>query len=116
MARKRKYANIPTLWLDDPKIARLSDHEWREYVTNYALDPKNIKTEVYRHPTRKEFEKNRRDIEKIVFKIHGKICALCGSSKHPEIDHIIPIAKGGTNEISNLQVLCRKCNRSKGAR
>ena len=33
-----------------------------------------------------------------------------------EIDHIHPVAKGGGNELSNLQLLCPPCNRSKGAK
>jgi 5-methylcytosine-specific restriction endonuclease McrA len=33
-----------------------------------------------------------------------------------EIDHIEPIYYGGNNEIDNLVLACRKCNRSKGAR
>ena len=49
------------------------------------------------------------------------ICKRCGNSlyKEPnlllEIDHIIPIAKGGLTEEKNLQTLCWKCNRTKGA-
>lgn len=40
--------------------------------------------------------------------------------KHPNpkfasIDHIVPLAKGGTNEISNLQIAHLHCNLSKGA-
>ncbi|HJB68761.1 MAG TPA: HNH endonuclease [Candidatus Fournierella excrementigallinarum] len=31
-----------------------------------------------------------------------------------EIDHIIPVSKGGRTEEDNLQTLCWKCNRSKG--
>jgi len=33
-----------------------------------------------------------------------------------EIDHIIPIAKGGLSEESNLQTLCWRCNRTKGSK
>ena len=33
-----------------------------------------------------------------------------------EIDHIIPKAKGGTDHIDNLQLLCTPCNRMKGSR
>ena len=49
-------------------------------------------------------------------------CKYCGNSiyKEPnlllEIDHIIPVAKGGCTEEKNLQTLCWKCNRSKGAK
>lgn len=46
-------------------------------------------------------------------------CCECGNSIYVEpnllleIDHIIPIAKGGLTEENNLQTLCWKCNRSK---
>jgi 5-methylcytosine-specific restriction endonuclease McrA len=30
-----------------------------------------------------------------------------------DIDHIIPLALGGTNEPNNLQILCRTCHREK---
>lgn len=46
-------------------------------------------------------------------------CCTCGNSTHKEpnllleIDHIIPVSKGGRTEEANLQTLCWKCNRSK---
>jgi len=47
-------------------------------------------------------------------------CCICGKSPstHPElsleIDHILPVSKGGTDDIENLQTLCISCNRGKG--
>lgn len=45
-------------------------------------------------------------------------CQSCGPHMPDgfgiEIDHIIPVSKGGKTVESNLQVLCSKCNRSKG--
>jgi 5-methylcytosine-specific restriction endonuclease McrA len=32
------------------------------------------------------------------------------------IDHIVPISRGGQNEIENLRLMCNKCNCSKGAK
>ena len=43
-------------------------------------------------------------------------CTVCGSRKNVYIDHIVPVAKGGTNDRSNLQPLCRRCNNTKGSR
>lgn len=43
-------------------------------------------------------------------------CAFCGVEDDLQIDHIIPIAKGGNNALKNLQLLCGKCNRRKGAK
>ena len=48
-----------------------------------------------------------------IFKKFGQKCAYCKSEKNLEIDHIIPVSMGGTNEEENLQLLCRKCNRAK---
>lgn len=47
-------------------------------------------------------------------------CQLCGKYMPDEvglqIDHIIPVAKGGKTVASNLRVLCSKCNSSKSAK
>ena len=43
-------------------------------------------------------------------------CALCGKFVRFDqftIDHIIPLAKGGTNERNNLQCTCKRCNAMK---
>jgi 5-methylcytosine-specific restriction endonuclease McrA len=42
-------------------------------------------------------------------------CRKCGSTQQLQIDHIIPVSRGGATTEENLQLLCRDCNLSKGA-
>lgn len=51
----------------------------------------------------------------------GPVCPACGAawdhdSHRPELDHIVPLSRGGTNDDANLRVICGRCNRSKGAK
>lgn len=52
-----------------------------------------------------------------IYERDGYRCRKCGiSDRHAnlEIDHIIPISKGGKSTYDNLQTLCHKCNVEKG--
>lgn len=57
------------------------------------------------------------DVATLFHRQNGK-CPVCrvdlGSSYH--VDHVQPIAAGGSNDKLNLQLLCPPCNLSKGAR
>ena len=52
-----------------------------------------------------------------IFERDNFTCQYCGR-KPPEVqlevDHIVPLAKGGTNDERNLITACRDCNRGKG--
>lgn len=43
-------------------------------------------------------------------------CQSCSSTDNLEFDHIVPISQGGDGKESNIQVLCRPCNRRKRMR
>ena len=40
-------------------------------------------------------------------------CLCCGKRKKLTADHVIPVSKGGTSNIDNIQPLCGPCNSSK---
>ena len=69
--------------------------ETKEQSKSHPRIPEQVRIEVWR-----------RD--------EGK-CANCGSREKLEYDHIIPISKGGSTTTRNIELLCEKCNRSKGA-
>lgn len=92
-----------------------------------------IKHAVLRHD--KAFERMRREIEALenveqadiarreripdsvrlfVWQRDQGKCVKCGGAEKLEFDHIIPIAKGGSNTERNIQLLCEQCNRAKG--
>jgi len=51
--------------------------------------------------------------QRVLLRDHGR-CRYCGSEDGLELDHIVPIALGGSNRISNLATSCHACNSSKG--
>lgn len=48
-----------------------------------------------------------------VFERDGFACRSCGAIEPLSIDHVLPWALGGTNDIDNLQTLCVSCNSRK---
>ena len=49
-------------------------------------------------------------------KLYQSNCFYCGIKSKIEIDHVVPINKGGTHSIGNLVAACRSCNASKGSK
>ena len=62
--------------------------------------------------------KRARLIQKLWF-LQKARCANCHTrlkhDKHLHLDHVIPLARGGSNENGNFQLLCAPCNLRKGA-
>lgn len=54
----------------------------------------------------------------LLYKDQDGRCLYCGCSIAAgyHVDHMIPIARGGSNDPENLALACPGCNLSKGAR
>jgi 5-methylcytosine-specific restriction endonuclease McrA len=58
---------------------------------------------------------DREELYNKLVELYGEKCYMCGRSDVPlEIEHIIPLSAGGTNDITNLRLICPKDNAFKG--
>ena len=82
---------------------------WRQYMAIYA----NIRRTRLREGGGSFTAE---DVKRMLTEQHG-CCKACGRDDlRLEVDHIVPVVKGGSSDPSNLQLLCGPCNKSKGSK
>ncbi len=100
-------------WFSEhPEQVKANNKRWRK------ANPGQVKAWCKRHNARKKGAEgyfSSDDIQQLYYD-QGGLC-LCGKTlfKH-HIDHKTPISRGGSNNPSNLQLLCQPCNDRKGAK
>ena len=107
------------------KRRELKGDEVRAYARDWSKTKKGKKsqankrkTESYKNAQRKHRQQKRTAGEFPTALWNAKLeslghkCVKCGSDE-VTVDHIVPVSKGGTNHIDNLQPLCRPCNSGK---
>jgi 5-methylcytosine-specific restriction enzyme A len=80
---------------------------WTKYIGSQPVPP-----DAPLRPRRKSAA----HVALAVFRRDRFTCQECGSHDELEVDHIIPVSRGGANELANYQTLCMACNRKKGVR
>lgn len=61
----------------------------------------------------------KRSLRLAVYERDNFTCQYCGAHADEEelqIDHIVPVSRGGTNDFNNLITSCSTCNKKKGAK
>ena len=122
VSTKNNYFNQPHFTFLYISPAGKSRKECKIYITSDLI--KQIRSELYADMSKSQFSKAQRnamtnDLREAIKKQDNYTCRKCGNSvfKEPnlllEVDHIIPVSKGGRTEAKNLQTLCWRCNRSK---
>jgi len=108
--------------LDNPQKHRTNNKQWRlanKEKANAAVRKHRLANlEKYRYYTSlRRAKKLTNGVYKIsnneLKKLYESPCAYCGSKESIEMDHVIPISRGGQHSIGNLVPACSRCNRSK---
>jgi 5-methylcytosine-specific restriction endonuclease McrA len=92
----------------------------RKYNQKYYTSPKGIINYTHHNHRRLAIIKERpTDLtsDKILEIINrDKVCVYCGSNIRLELDHIIPLVRGGSCMFNNFVLACKKCNCCKNGR
>jgi 5-methylcytosine-specific restriction endonuclease McrA len=112
--REKAAAKTRAWRLANPERAAESGRRWRAENLEHRLCSNRKRRAVLRGAVGSH---SAADIRSIM-KLQRRRCAICREKlgrKH-HVDHIVPLALGGTNDRKNLQIACEPCNLSKGAR
>lgn len=90
------------------------------YKLNKKRGNRYLNEDIWNSICRVERGKVTNKLRFAIYKRDNYRCQKCGrrfkNGHELEIDHIYPISKGGKSTYDNLQCLCHKCNKEKGAR
>jgi len=133
---KECYSNKPYIYVEKIVLCkecrkgfvRRESEKNTRFCSQLCKDKSKKRTMRVHKSRRKALERGARTADRIdpiqIFERDGWRCQICGiktakdkrgtyHDKAPELDHIIPLSKGGLHSFANVQCTCRKCNGAK---
>lgn len=125
--RARILARVKT-WMAD-NAEHVSDYHREHYEKNAERIKAYVRKWGANNRDKKSVLESRRRARKIgnggshtleerreKFERLGNVCFYCGRAGKLSVDHDIPLARGGTDDIGNILPACRPCNSRKNTR
>jgi len=103
----------------DKQLARSRARDKQAFAEYHKLwretNPDQFRTIKARHRFRTRTNGGSLSINQLRARIdyYGGLCYVCGA-EYEQVDHVIPVARGGTSWPANLRPICAHCNQSKG--
>lgn len=100
--------------LDDPKVQKLPAELFREKLLACMDGEDNEFSPFLSRGSDRPHAREWRVLRETIFDRDNYTCTYCGDrGGRLECDHIVPVSRGGSNDVENLTTACFDCNRSK---
>ena len=103
----------------DSKRSWRNSKEGKVYKENWDKENRDkLRASYHKYRARKAGNGGSFTAEQFTFlcRFYKYKCLCCNKKKPLEADHVIPVSKGGSSNISNIQPLCRSCNAKKSTK
>jgi len=95
------------------RIKKIKNNFYAHLIDSIWVPGKGARQRVIKYMGKVDVGLLDRDKINVIWASSDGRCFNCGKPGNV-IDHIIPLSKGGNNDLDNLQVSCHFCNYSKG--
>ena len=108
-------------WEENPEAKAAHDRWWakQSWWLTYQINPD---LRLYHREKSKRRKAKLREVTAVQvkprqirerFRLFDNCCAYCGGGGDMQIEHVVPIAQGGTHAIGNIVPACQRCNTNK---
>lgn len=100
--------------LNDPTVQRLPPDEFKAQLMAAMQGEQTAFSRFLRRGSDRPPTSVWSKLRALVFARDDYTCAYCGArAGRLECDHVVPVSRGGSNELANLATACKPCNQSK---